>query len=155
MQAFCPFSGRNLRRGAFLAVLLCPVLAGCAGRHAEVTGIVRYDGKPLSHGTIQFLGTDGIPRAGTIQRDGSFCVHVPVGVAKVIVTCLDELQVQRVSTALAGRQGRVAPPSPPSDSFTHIPLRYADWDASGLAITVESGMTVHDVALTSTARAIR
>jgi hypothetical protein len=149
MQSLYALGGRRHRFAAILAVLLCQTLTGCAGRLAGVSGIVRYDGKPLSHGTIQFLGTDGIARAGTIQPDGSFSVQVPVGVAKVIVTCFDEAQMKHVSAALAGKQGRVTPPSPAGHCFTKIPQCYADWDASGLAISVEGDETVHDVVLTS------
>jgi hypothetical protein len=136
-------------RAALLTVLLCTALTGCGGGLGEVTGVVRYQGKPLSHGTIQFLGHDGVPRSGTIRTDGTFTVAVPVGAAKVIVTAFDEARMSRFTRQLAGRGGRAAPPPVPGDRFPQIPLRYADWDASGLTVVVEPGNTAHDFALTA------
>jgi hypothetical protein len=136
-------------RTVLLAVVLGAALAGCGSGQAEVSGTVRYNGKPLTHGTIQFLGPDGIPYAGTIQADGTFCVRVPVGQAKVIVSCVDESKLNRLTSKAAGSQNRTAPASTSAASLSLIPQRYADWNASGLTVLVKSGQTVQDIALTS------
>jgi hypothetical protein len=140
----------QLRPGqaALLAVVLAS-LAGCSSGMGEVTGTVRYNGKPLPFGTIQFLGQDGIPCSSQIQPDGTFCALVPVGEAKVIVSCLDETRLNRMHGQLAAGRGRVAPPALASGNFSLIPRRYTDWDASGLTVRVERGKRTQDLSLTS------
>ncbi len=135
---------------AFLFALLLGVSAvGCGGGVAEVRGTVRYNGKPLPHGTIQFLGTDGVPHAAIVGADGTYCVRLPAGPAKVIVRCVDEKRLAAFTTQLAGRPGRVAPPRMPSGGFSLIPTRYADWETSGLTVTIEPAAAAQDFNLTS------
>ncbi len=135
---------------ALLTLLLAVSLTGCGARREEVSGVVRYNGKPLSSGTIQFLGEDGIPYAGKIQPDGTFAVEVPVGEAKVIVSCVDETRLARLTSQMAAnREGRGAPPPTSAGTSSLIPQRYADWDASGLTVHVQRGKTVQDFDLTS------
>jgi hypothetical protein len=137
-------------RAALLALLLGASIAGCGTGTGEVRGTVRYNGKPLPFGTIQFLGADGIPHAAPIGPDGTFLLRVPAGAARVIVSCVDEARLNHFAGQLAaGRGGRVAPPRPPSGGFSLIPPRYADWNASGLTARVERGQTVQDFALVS------
>lgn len=62
------------------------VLAGC-GNSTDVSGKVTYQGKPVVYGTVVILGSDGIPKSGAIQPDGSFRVSgVKLGSAKVAVS---------------------------------------------------------------------
>jgi hypothetical protein len=135
-------------RAALLVLLLGVSVTGCGSGQGEVRGTVRYKGKPLPFGTIQFLGRDGLPYAGKIQPDGTFSVQVPAGEAKVIVSCVDEARMSRYTRQLTAGRGRIAPP-PSSGNFSLIPRRYADWNASGLTVLVERGQTVQDFTLTS------
>jgi hypothetical protein len=127
--------------------LLLGAITGCGGSRAEVSGTVRYDGKPLSFGTIQFLGPDGIPCAGQIQPDGTFSVQVPPGAARVIVSC-SQTPMNRSAAAPSADRGRPARLAF-SGSVSLIPQRYADWNTSGLSVQVHSGKTTQDFALTS------
>jgi hypothetical protein len=136
-------------RIALLAALLGAALTGCGAGQAEVSGTVRYNGKPLTHGTIQFLGAEGIPYAGTIQADGTFSVQVPVGQTRVIVSCVDEGKLKRSTTRVAASHNRAAVASTSAVNAPLLPQRYADWNASGLTVLVKSGGTVQDFALTS------
>jgi hypothetical protein len=133
---------------ALVALLVSASVVGCSGR-AEVSGTVLCDGKPLPFGTIQFLGPDGIPCAGAIGPDGSYSVQVPVGEARVLITCLDEARMHQVSSQLAGARGRAAPPPAISGKLSLIPLRYADWTTSGLTVLVSRGANPQDFSLTS------
>jgi hypothetical protein len=135
--------------GLAAALLCCVLLTGCGSGRGEVSGTVTCDGKPLPFGTIQFLGADGIPYAGTIGPDGTFSVQVPVGQAKVIVSCLDEAQQKQIASQLMAARGRTAPPRPISGKLSLIPLRYAGWETSGLTIPVVSGANQQDFNLTS------
>jgi hypothetical protein len=140
----------RLGRAGLLALLLCVPVTGCGPGRGEVSGTVRYNGKPLPFGAIQFLGPDGVPCSGPIQPDGTFSVQVPTGEAKVIISCVDEARMNRFSGQLAaGREGRAAPPPSSSANFSLIPQRYTDWNTSGLSVLVGRGKTVQDFALTS------
>ena len=149
MSCFRSLNLLRPRRDALVALLLGASLAGCGPGQGEVSGVVRVNGRPLPFGTIQFLGADGVPRAGKIQPDGTFSVGVPAGEAKVIVSCVDEARLNRLTAQLASKQGRAAPPPPAAENFSLIPQRYADWNASGLTVLVQPGKTVQDFALTS------
>jgi hypothetical protein len=131
-------------RVVLAALLLCASGTGCDSGQEEVRGTVRCNGLPLPSGTIQFLGPDGVPHAGTIQPDGTYSVEVPVGEAKAIVSCLDEARLNLALGRPAGHESRATPPPLPAEGFSRIPQRYADWDVSGLTVLVEPGGTVHD-----------
>jgi hypothetical protein len=81
-----------------------------------------------------------------IGPDGTYSVPVPTGEAKVIVSCVDEDRLNRITTQ-AANHGRGAP-LPANVKVSLIPQRYTDWDASGLMVRVERGQTVRDFDLT-------
>ncbi len=135
-------------RAALLALLLGGLAVGCGTSQGEVSGTVRYQGKPLAFGTVQFLGADGIPYAAQIQPDGTFSVRLPAGPAKVIVRCVDEARLSRAVSRSASRHSRTAVPGPVGN-VSLIPQRYADWDASGLTVVVTPGQNVQDFNLVS------
>ncbi len=134
-------------RGALL-LLTCAALSGCGRGQGEVSGTVRCDGKPLPFGTIQFLGADGVPRAGQIQADGTFTVQLPAGQAKVIVSCIEGPRPSSGGAAPGIRSDRAALLAS-AMTVSRIPQRYADWNASGLTVVVQHGKTVQDFALTT------
>src|SRR5260370_22275891 len=109
MNRFRWWIGLRSVRMALLAVLLGASISGCGWGRGEVSGTVRYNGRPLPFGTIQFLGPDGVPCSGKIQPDGTFSVEVPAGEAKVIVSCVDEARLKRFTARPAGGPGRLAP----------------------------------------------
>jgi hypothetical protein len=131
------------------ALLLTVTMIGCGSRRAEVSGMVRYNGKPLPAGTIQFLGSDGLAYPAQIQPDGTFSVRVPAGEAKVIIRCVDEDRLSRITAQMAGNRGRVSAPSGLAiRNLSLIPQRYADWSTSRLTVLVERGKTTQDFDLT-------
>jgi hypothetical protein len=130
-------------------LLLCVGLTGCGVSTVEVTGTVRYNGKPLSSGTIQFLGADGVPSAATIQKDGTYCARITPGTVKVIVSSVDEVRLTEYTARSASARGRATPAPPaPAQQFSKIPQRYSDWTTSGLTLAVEGDRTVQDLDLT-------
>jgi hypothetical protein len=112
---------------------------------ADVTGRVRYKGKALSSGTIQFLGSDGATYPAKIGADGAYRVRVRVGDAQVLVSCVDEARMvehlQKLSDFTRGNETGAAPES---RSFSLIPEEYAAWGTSGLKVTIRGGKDSHD-----------
>jgi hypothetical protein len=99
-------SGRSIAR--FLSGLTLPVFAllltGCGGGVGDITGKVTYKGNPVVHGSVGFVGADGIPRSTRINPDGTYTVKdVAVGEAKITVQ--SPKPVAQVAGAKGGHGG--------------------------------------------------
>ena len=121
--------------------------AGCGNGTTDVAGKVTYKGKPVVYGTVVLVGSDGIPKSGAIQPDGSYRVSgVAVGAAKVTVSS----PRPPGSGPPAKKQGRDADddkppadatPAPPEviQNWVALPEKYADPGKSDLTATVKAG----------------
>lgn len=122
-MSFC-----SVGRLALAAALL--VLAGCAGK-GQVSGTVKYKGKPLSAGTITFYDRTNRAVSGAI-KDGSYSVE-QVATGPVRVTVAAPMPIYMV--------GDKPPPGPKPPI---LPAKYADPEKSGLGWEVQSGAQTHD-----------
>jgi hypothetical protein len=119
--------------------------SGVMPQAADVSGTVRYKGKALGGGTIQFLGSDGATYPARIGADGSYRARVRVGEAKVLVSCVDEARmVEHLQKLSDFTRGAEAGAAPESRSFSLIPEKYGAWATSGLKVTIEGGKNTHD-----------
>jgi hypothetical protein len=114
-----------------LAAVLALTLAGCGGK-GDVSGTVRFNGKPLAGGQVTFVSPD--TRDGVhslILADGSYQVTgCPAGPVKIAV---------QTGVPRSGPAKRPASP--------RIPIRYADTSTSGLEYTVNRGEQQYDIDL--------
>lgn len=123
----------------WLAIVVSLVVfeSGCK-RHPRVvpvSGVVRYNGKPLPFGSILFQPNKGQTAAGDIQADGSFKLSsyadddgaVP-GSHRVSVSCFE-----------GQRPGKSPPPGGGGVSLGKllIPLKYTRLGSSGLTAEVK------------------
>ena len=117
--------------------LLCGLLPGLAltlpgcGSAGDVSGVARFNGKPLSAGRVTFINPSrpGASAYAWIDADGGYkVIDCPSGPVKITV--------QTVGYR-GGRPG-AAP----------IPARYADPGASGLDYIVKPGRQRYDIDLT-------
>jgi hypothetical protein len=148
--------------------LLCSllVLAGGCKRirhstaHVDVTGQVRYQGKPLPGGRVTFVAVEGsFASTGTIDEKGNYKINAPVGPVKISVnnTMLDP---QRGAGHAAARRGPAGPgaqrppgggaeePTEIKGTWVRIPPKYASAETSGLTFTVTKESKTHDIELT-------
>ena len=67
--------------------ILVVLFAGC-GRSdlSDVSGTVTFRGAPVSHGIINFVGSDNQPHGGPISANGSYACEVPFGSYDVIIS---------------------------------------------------------------------
>jgi hypothetical protein len=151
-------------------ILLCVGLlaGGCGPSTGTVTGKVRYNGKPLSSGSVSFLPESGKGSFGArIKEDGSYTIEkVPAGKVKIVVNLGkpggNDRQKAMMQQAMKSNkielseEARKSMPSTfkdaaegpqPSGSVTSIPKRYSDPDQSGLELTVTGGQQTHDIEL--------
>ena len=84
----------SVRRRAYVLWLLAGLLAvsGCSKGLHEVTGTVKFDGKPVPEGDIIFIPDDKAqgPEAGKI-KDGKYTVHAKPGPSHVKITANREV----------------------------------------------------------------
>jgi hypothetical protein len=154
-------------RGAALVALsfLAALLSGCGVSRCDVTGTVKYQGKPVVCGAISFFGSDGIPVTVGLRPDGSYEAHgVPVGTNVVTIYSLDParpLDPRKGVELIEGDVDVGAKPAPkmktkPGDrsNWTNpdvdrskwfpIPPKYERPDFSGLSRELKKGMNQVD-----------
>jgi hypothetical protein len=134
--------------------LLCASLltgvCGCGGT-ATVTGKVSYHGRPVSSGSVIFLGADQTARSGVIEPDGSFKVEgVPVGEVQIGVISRDPSKGRSVlrggKPKSTDKKGTTAPREASTGWFP-LPRQFEDPANSGLRCTLGWGRDRQDIDL--------
>lgn len=136
-----------------LLVSLFILATGCkmnrrSAEHAEVTGTVKYNGKPLPGGQIKFIGEDWAGPEGIIDEQGQYRINPPVG--KVTITVDNRMLrtgIRKEASKGAGPRPGGPEPSPIKGKFVKIPEKYFDPANSGLTYIVKSGPQTHDIEL--------
>jgi hypothetical protein len=118
------------------ALLLAGLAIGCSRGTGNVSGTVKFNGKPLTDGTVIFYDQDNRVRSSKITAEGTYSVtEVRTGMAKITVAVpLPIVFVGPGSTT-------PAPKAPP------VPARYADSERSGLTLDVVRGDQTHPIEL--------
>jgi len=122
--------------GLTLLGLTC--LTGCeAGVGAvPVKGTAKYDGQPLTSGTVQFVPTgDGMAAMGQIQPDGSFQLTTQLADDGALPGQY-KVSVQVFPDPASGGGGMGLPGAEFGDAEPPIPVRYNNPETSGLTATV-------------------
>jgi hypothetical protein len=131
-------------------VALALAACGCNANTTDVSGKVTFKGKPVVYGTVVIVGSDGTPKSGAIQPDGSYRVaDVALGPAKVAVT-----SPRPPGGEQARKQGRDSdgdvddkptpaptPAAPPEviKNWFALPEKYGDPSRSELTAAVKRG----------------
>jgi hypothetical protein len=105
--------------------------AGCGPSWATVSGKVTVHGKPVTVGTVLFVGADSQIATGKLDGEGHYTApRVPLGSLKVAVQTLRPEQVR----------GKAA-------NVVLVPQQYADPDTSGLTCDVQRRQQKYDIEL--------
>src|SRR5262245_18393694 len=133
----------GVRPAAGLGVLALTLLAaGCGRGTGNVSGTVKFNGRPLTAGTISFFDPDNRVSSSPIKPDGTYTVTgVRTGRAKIAVAV--PLSISFAPSDVPGAKAMTVPQSkaPP------IPPRYLDPEQSGLTCDVHTGDQTHEVDL--------
>ncbi len=152
-----------------LSLGLLILSAGCSrlGRsveHAEVSGRVLFQGKPLPGGVVNFVAVNGaFANRGFIDENGNYTIKAPEGEVRIGVDnhmlANQPPPRERPKEEKTVRQKKVAevqqdlpPQGPVKGYYVEIPRSYADPTTSGLTYTVKPGPQTHDIELSATAR---
>ena len=147
---------------------LLTLLGGCGKstksvEHAEVTGKVLYEGKPLPGGQVTFVTVNGgFVSSGHIDQNGNYRINAPVG--EVLIGVDNSMLRPGGGGGKGGKggggnapKGGAAHPNRPDSEpenpikgrWVNIPLIYADPQQSGLKYTVKPGSQTYDINLTN------
>ncbi len=140
--------------GCFLSIGLLALTVGCrssrAPQHADVSGKVLFQGKPLPGGQITFVAVKGgFSAVGTIDENGEYQVKAPLGEVQISVT--NRMLQPRGGEKTMGRLAKAQAPEGASvkGRYVQIPPQYEDPQKSGLKYTVTRGPQTHDVELSA------
>ncbi len=124
---------------AFVILVVFVSAGGCSdGRPARVpvAGSVKIDGKPLEHGFISFVPSDGQrPGGGAIEAGGQYRVSM--------YTAFDGLPVGQYTVVVTATE--------PVNDFAqrwHAPKKYANASTSELSVEITKEKSPFDIELT-------
>lgn len=141
-----------------LSIGLLILMTGCGkgsrgAQHAEVSGKVVFQGKPLPGGRISFVtAKEGLATTAIIDENGNYKIDAPVGDVKISVDN-SALQKSRFGGGPPPKMHHPRPPGseaedqPLKGQFVELPSQYKDPGSSGLTYTVKPGPQTHDVEL--------
>jgi hypothetical protein len=119
--------------------------AGCGPSQATVSGKVTMQGKPVTAGTVLFVGGDNQIGTGKLDGEGRYVApSVPMGSVKVAVQTLRPEQV----TGAEANRPKDAPPLPSRlTNLVPVPQKYADPETSGLTCDVKQRQQEYNIDL--------
>jgi hypothetical protein len=120
------------------------------GTRYPVSGTVKYQGKPVPHGTVTFTpeGAEGRPATGDIQGDGSYTATTATpgdgmlpGKYKVSIQAI-ETDMSNVLNKTGGMYRSDLIAKAPRKAL--VPAKYADPDRSGQRVEVKERSNTFD-----------
>jgi len=134
-----------------LALLACMV-TGCGKATGNISGVVKYNGKPLPGGSVMFVDSSGAIVQTAIAEDGKFTASkVAIGNNKVAVSYVDDKINQYAQEIAAKGKGSLKPitnmPKLDTANMLTLPAKYSMPDQSGLYFDVKSGENTYDIDL--------
>lgn len=120
---------------------------------ASVSGVVRYKGKPVTGGVIQFWSEniDAVGSSqGSIAGDGTYTVlNAPLGVCKVVVNTEAVKHDRRAMLRRLTDKGAPPPPEEtgPPKTYMEIDPKYTDVKKTDVQITIQKGSQSQDIDL--------
>jgi hypothetical protein len=133
----------------FAALAFSALLSGCGAPTGNVSGMVTYDDRPVTSGTVMAVGKDGVPRYGDIAATGDYKIEgLPRGKIIWAVTSPDP-NATIVPRPLPDQASVAAAATPkPHGAWFPIPDRYAITSLSDLRYELESNSQQYDIKLT-------
>jgi hypothetical protein len=119
-------------------LVLLQLLAGCGRGWGEISGTVRYQGRPLPKGTITFYDEANQAVSSPIDADGKYTVRkVAAGKVKVAV-------MLPMFVVVIGDKEGAAKMAAEKKTLPNLPAHYADAEKSGLDRDVKRGSQTLD-----------
>ncbi len=131
-----------------LTNVLCGLLVGCGPsgptrNYAEVTGAVKYQGKPVANGEVIFQPASGAPVVAKIGADGNYKMEGVIGPNTVMITNPKPEQPKTSTDDIAKNKAAMADYEKAVQSAKIVPDRYSSVN-SGLNFEVKAGKNKAD-----------
>lgn len=146
----------------WLVLLLLLGLAGC-GKPGQISGTVKYKGKPLPNGSVVFFDSrDRQVGSASIKSDGTYSANLPSGTLKVAIVTpassqtLRSMPKDKQKKILEGikqmKKGAFNPLEGENEELIPakviaVPAKYAEHSSSGLTLEVLGGPQSFDIDL--------
>jgi hypothetical protein len=140
-----------VRRGHCLVLMsaFCIQLAGCGGpaapkrEYADVSGTVKYNGKPVTKGSVVFQPASGAAVIGELKEDGSYTLKGVIGSNTVMINNPTPQMPSAVSDDIAKNKAAMAQNEEAAKAAKTVPDNYAT-SKSGLTFDVKPGTNKAD-----------
>jgi hypothetical protein len=150
----CKFASPGRRRlgVGLLSVALACFSVGCGPSIGTVSGKVTYKGKPLTSGTVSFLGANNTTVQSPIDSEGKYSVKMAPGAAKITVSVPTPSAVPSGAKMMDPSKMGAPDKAPPSaeaakEKPIKLPSKYSDGNNTPLTYTVKPGVQEHDISL--------
>ncbi len=118
---------------------------GCGESHSDLSGTVSYKTKPVCSGSVQVVGTDGLPKGAPIRPDGTFLIKdIVAGPIKIAVNSPNAAMVK----VIPRKKADTPPPATPDPKWFPIPERFGDFEKSELRFSLKPGLNTIPLELT-------
>lgn len=136
-------------RRTLVAAAVALLAPGCGGdiQRGKLHGTVKYQGKPVTSGTVIFLGSDNMSYPADLDKEGKYSVdRIPFGVVKVAIQQTAARPAPKADPTVAkskGLEGKDASrPAPPTDepriAGVAVPAQYNQAETSGLTFEMKA-----------------
>lgn len=132
-----------------LTLLLLVGASGC-GKQATISGKVTYQGRPVTYGSVIFLGGDGRAWSAAVARDGSYKIEgASPGMFKIGVISPDPSTGRSAARRRKpeSKERAAGSPDAPVTAWFPLPTQFETPSTSGLECSVGSGLVNHDIEL--------
>jgi hypothetical protein len=137
--------------GGILVAALAAIPGACTPATGTVSGKVTYKGKPLTSGTVVFMGDKNVTAQSPIDSEGRYSLKIAAGPAKITVAVPTPVSVpagqRMMDPSKMGASDKTVEKSKPSEKPVRIPAKYTDPSGTPLTYTVQSGNQEHDINL--------
>jgi hypothetical protein len=147
----------SLLQGFCRSLGFAALLVACGCGPGEVAGTATLNGKPIVSGSVIILASNSMTYTGQLDENGGYRIEkVPRGAAQVAIASPNPSALyvkggpkdanNRFKPAAAVTPAQ-APAAPPPKWFP-VPTQFAEFETSGLRLTVGGGVNTFDIPLT-------
>jgi hypothetical protein len=131
-------------------LLLMVIMTGC-GQSTTAAGTVTYHGRPVTYGSVIFVGADKVAHAGVIATDGAYTVEgLLPGSYSIAVVSRDPSRGRSIlrghkpeSSGRAGPTGKTVS----NNGWFPLPANLESSATSGLTAMLSAGRVKYDIEL--------
>jgi len=116
---------------------------GCGAGRGELSGKVTYQGKAVTSGSVQAVGSDNLLKASVIAEDGTYSIKdLPTGKLEIAV-----FSPKPGENLIVRKKDVTPPPKHDTSKWFAIPEKYGDHKTSEVTFELGRGENKFDIEL--------